>query len=119
MTLPSDRKQERAPAPDIPEITSGEGVPFERDDAENIKTPESNSADNKLSKGKSTKGLDLEKFSLGSSMLGWCLFLMLLCIFLSIWKPDNELIKNGFEAFKLIVMTILGYIFGSNNSKND
>ncbi len=51
-------------------------------------------------------------------MLGWCLFLMLLCILLSLWKPNNELIKNGFEAFKLIVMTILGYIFGSTNSKN-
>mgnify|MGYP007062354241 CR=1 FL=1 len=58
------------------------------------------------------------KFALGSSMLGWCLFLMLLCILLSLWKPNNELIKNGFEAFKLIVMTILGYIFGSTNSKN-
>lgn len=119
MTPPSDKKQEKAAAPDIPEITSGEDAPFEQDDAENIKTPESNSADNKLSKVKSTKGLDFEKFSLGSSMLGWCLFLMLLCILLSIWKPDNELIKNGFEAFKLIVMTILGYIFGSNNPKND
>lgn len=52
-------------------------------------------------------------------MLGWCVFLMMLCIVLSIWKPDNELVKSGFEAFKLIVMTILGYIFGSNNSKKD
>lgn len=58
-------------------------------------------------------------FALGSSMLGWCLFLMLICIVLSLWYPDNELIKNGFEAFKLIVMTILGYIFGSNHTKKD
>ncbi len=63
--------------------------------------------------------LDLRKFSLGSATLGWCIFLMLFCIFLSIWKPDNELVKSGFEAFKLIVMTILGYIFGSNNSNED
>lgn len=61
--------------------------------------------------------MELRKFSLGSSMLGWCLALMVLCIGLSIWKPDNELVQSGFEAFKLIVMTILGYIFGSN-SKN-
>ena len=32
---------------------------------------------------------------------------------------DNELIKSGFEAFKLIVMTILGYMFGSNSSQSD
>lgn len=63
--------------------------------------------------------LDFQKFSLGSTTLGWCILLMFMCIVLSIWNPDNELIKNGFEAFKLIVMTILGYIFGSNSAKRD
>jgi Na+/citrate or Na+/malate symporter len=63
--------------------------------------------------------LDFQKFSLGSTTLGWCIFLMFLCIVLSIWKPDNELVKSGFEAFKLIVMTILGYIFGSNTSRKE
>lgn len=42
----------------------------------------------------------------------------MVCIFISLWKPDNELVNNGFEAFKLIVMTILGYIFGSDNTKS-
>lgn len=60
--------------------------------------------------------IDFRKFSLGSTALGWCIFLMFLCIILSIWQPDNELVKSGFEAFKLIVMTILGYIFGSNSA---
>lgn len=59
--------------------------------------------------------LDIKRFSLGSATLGWCIFLMFFCITLSIWKPDNELIKSGFEAFKLIVMTILGYMFGSQS----
>lgn len=63
--------------------------------------------------------LATRKFQLGSATLGWCIFLMMVCVFLSIWKPGNELIKSGFEAFKLIVMTILGYMFGSNNSKLD
>ena len=63
--------------------------------------------------------LDFQKFSLGSTTLGWCISLMFLCVVLSIWQPDNELIKSGFEAFKLIVMTILGYIFGSNTSKKE
>lgn len=63
--------------------------------------------------------IDTKKFQLGSATLGWCIFLMMACIVLSIWRPDNELIKSGFEAFKLIVMTILGYMFGSNSSKSD
>lgn len=63
--------------------------------------------------------LDFQKFSLGSTTLGWCIAFMLFCIVLSIWNPDNELIKSGFEAFKLIVMTILGYIFGSNTSRKE
>lgn len=63
--------------------------------------------------------LDLRKFSLGFATLGWCIFLMVVCIILSIRWPDNELVKSGFEAFKLIVMTILGYIFGSNSSKSN
>lgn len=29
---------------------------------------------------------------------------------------ESELVNNAFEAFKLITMTVLGYIFGSNNS---
>lgn len=73
-----------------------------------------------LTKEKNAKdSLDFKKFSLGSSTLGWCIFLMFACIVLSLWKPDNELVKSGFEAYKLIVMTILGYMFGSNHSKNE
>lgn len=110
MTVQSDQNP--------PEIVSGEDTPFDlasitqNGQADDI-------ADRELSKVRSAGELDLKKFNLGSSMLGWCLFLMLLCILLSLWKPENELVKNGFEAFKLIVMTILGYIFGSNNPKSD
>lgn len=71
----------------------------------------------KLAMSKDIKDrLEWGRFSIGSKTLGWCIFLMVLCIFLSLLKPDNELIKNGFEAFKLIVMTLLGYMFGSKSS---
>lgn len=60
--------------------------------------------------------MDKLKFSLGSSTLGWCLALMMLCVVLSLGWPDNTLVQNAFEAFKLIVMTILGYIFGSKTT---
>ena len=70
-----------------------------------------------LSKSKNIKErIEWGKFSIGSKTLGWCIFLMVGCIGLSIWQPDNELVESGFEAFKLIVMTLLGYMFGSNNS---
>jgi len=74
----------------------------------------------RLSEKKQPKGsIDFQKFTLGSAALGWCIFLMFVCIVLSIWDPGNELIENGFEAFRVIVMTMLGYIFGSNNAKSN
>lgn len=119
MTQQSDEYQnEIAP----PEIDSEEDIPFESNtDEGNINDKDSahKTKDTSLSVEKLTKDLDFKKFNLGSATLGWCIFLMMLCIFISLWKPDNELVNNGFEAFKLIVMTILGYIFGSNNTKPD
>lgn len=104
-----EQSEERKPV----EINSAEEEPLTSKDDEGKN-------DNALSKDRDTENnLDLKKFSLGSATLGWCIFLMLLCIVLSFWKPDNELLKNGFEAFKLIAMTILGYIFGSNSSKQE
>lgn len=97
----------------LPEILVEEDTPL-------FKTADDGNADKTLSKETPTnQPMDVKKFLLGSSTLGWCIFLMLLCIILSLWFPDNELVKSGFEAFKLIVMTILGYIFGSNNSKTN
>lgn len=88
-----------------PEILQEEDAPFDNGPHSGDNLPKVKDAD---------KQLNLRRFNLGSSILGWCLFLMVVCICLSIWKPDNELVRNGFEAFKLIVMTILGYMFGSN-----
>ncbi|WP_312279290.1 hypothetical protein [Oscillibacter sp.] len=88
-----------------PEILSDEDVPPE--------TERTIQKDCALSRETDTPSLDFKRFTLGSATLGWCIFLMFLCIILSLWKPDNELLKSGFEAFKLIVMTILGFMFGS------
>lgn len=107
MTPPSEK------IPD--EILEEEDVSLTPPNAE-----ESQSRPTELTREKNTRDImNLKKFALGSSTLGWCIFLMMVCIFISLWKPDNELVKNGFEAFKLIVMTILGYLFGSNNSKEE
>lgn len=118
MTQQSDEYQNEV-AP--PEIDSEEDLPFDLntdesniDDKSSIHKPK----DTSLSTEKSTGDLNFQRFSLGSATLGWCIFLMMVCIFISLWKPDNELVNNGFEAFKLIVMAILGYIFGSDNTKS-
>lgn len=92
-----------------PEILEEEDEPF-------VQNSQGDCGDNRLAREVPTDPLGFFKFKLGSSTLGWCITLMFGCILISLWKPDNELVKNGFEAFKLIVMTILGYIFGS--SKN-
>lgn len=88
-----------------PEILHEEDAPFDIGPHMGDNLPKVQKAESPLSQ---------RRFRLGSSLLGWCIFLMMACIALSIWKPGHELIQNGFEAFKLIVMTILGYMFGSN-----
>lgn len=106
MTVQSEMERETI------EIDSAEDEP--------LSTNDNLSVDSDLSKEENTKqGLDLRRFRLGSNMLAWCLILMFVCIILSFWKPDNALLNNGFEAYKLIVMTILGYIFGSNSHSSE
>lgn len=96
----------------LPDIVLDEDIPPGAVGAE--ETPKKKPSDLSLSKEKDVS-LDLKRFSLGSTTLGWCIVLMFLCIVLSIFIPNNELIKSGFEAFKLIVTTILGYVFGSQS----
>ena len=45
------------------------------------------------------------------------MFLMLFCVVLSMISPENDLIRDAFEAFKLIALTVMGFIFGSNAKK--
>lgn len=92
----------------VPEITEEQDVPFNLEDMPDF------SEKKDIITTKDAPNLDLMKFGLGSNMLGWCLFLMMICVLISLWKPDSTLVNNAFEAFKLIVMTILGYIFGTN-----
>ena len=34
-------------------------------------------------------------------------------------EAERSLVSNAFEAFKLIAVTVLGYIFGANQTKPD
>ncbi len=112
MTQPSENNapSERKP----PEILSDEDMPLQNDSPE-----DTHKGDPALSKlAYAERLLPIRKFAVGSAALGWSMALMIICIILSIWQPNNELLKNGFEAFKLIAMTILGYIFGSSVQSN-
>ena len=57
-----------------------------------------------------------KQFRLGSKLLYVCIALMAGCIGLSLWEPEGELLDKGFDAFRLIVMTVLGYLFGTNTT---
>lgn len=94
----------------IPAIESEEDAPF-LDQSNNI--PSATKEELK----EITSSMEDKKFSLGSNILGWCLGIMLVLVILSMFQHDNTLINNAFDAFKLIVMTILGYIFGSNTKQ--
>ena len=47
--------------------------------------------------------------------MGGMMLLVLLDIFFTL---RSELVSNAFEAFKLVTVTVLGYIFGANQSLN-
>lgn len=92
----------------VPEITEEQDIPFSPEDTPNY------SKRKDIIITKDAPNLEPQRFKLGACMLICCLVLMMVCVVISLWKPDNALVNNAFEAFKLIVMTILGYIFGTN-----
>ena len=50
--------------------------------------------------------------------MGAMVVLVLLDVLLSArTEAERTLVSNAFEAFKLIAVTVLGYIFGSNQTK--
>lgn len=71
-------------------------------------------AEEKAAATRTDSWLKRGKFRLGSTTLSWCIALMFLCVLLALWQPENELVKSGFDSFRLIVMTILGYVFGAS-----
>lgn len=51
--------------------------------------------------------------------MGAMVALVLMDVFFSMCSnAERTLIENAFEAFKLIAVTVLGYIFGANQTKS-
>ena len=95
---------------DVPVISSEEDIPFlpKSDDPTLGKEDDINKEITRFRYHTGGKVLYISMAAMGAAVA-----LNLIC---SICKVENELITNAFEAFKLITMTVLGYIFGSNAS---
>lgn len=122
MTTPSseileESKQEKKR--EIPEIKSEEDLPFSTETVVEAIVKPRKAADKSLSK---TDDLTKFRFETGRTVLYVSMAVMAVMVLLDLLEAyrletTSDLIKSAFEAFKLITMTVLGYIFGSNSSK--
>lgn len=55
-----------------------------------------------------------KKLSISAYILLGCIGLMFLCVVLSLAAPESVLLKDAFEAFKMIALVVLGYLFGTS-----
>ena len=104
---------EQIPVP--PSIDCEVDVPFNGAHTSYPETPPSNlgktdSLDDQITKFKYLTGKTVLFISMGAMGLA-----VIVSILLSVWGIDNPLVENAFEVFKLIAMTVLGYIFGSKS----
>lgn len=98
---------------EIPAIIAEEDTPVSRDhryDADN-NLSQLESLNDRITQFKYVTGRRVLYISMGV-MIG----ATIVSIILSCCAVDNELVQNLFEVFKLIAMTVLGYIFGSKTT---
>lgn len=101
----TQRSKDNLP-PDIPE----------EDEALNAIQPKTDTRFSSRTKEWLTK----RKHNLGAHIVYACLVLMALCIAAAIIFPNRgDAAEKGFDAFRLMAMTVLGYIFGSSGNNRD
>ncbi len=57
----------------------------------------------------------------GHNLLGWCLFILFLIYLIEIFKNGgvlSEISKTTVEIIKLIIFSLMGYLFGTNANEN-
>lgn len=97
-----------------PQIRSEIDIPFDGktpspcQSAAQSDLSQTDSLDETITKFKYLTGRKVLFISMGAMGLA-----VVLSIVLSLLKIENSLVENAFEVFKLIAMTVLGYIFGS------
>lgn len=125
MTIPDsdvlDAPLENTHQRTIPTIMHEEDVPFPVN-VDGTSAMPTKPVDKKLNE---TDDLDKEitrfRFATGRTVLYIAMSAMGIMVLLDLivshfWAVERDLIGSAFEAFKLITMTVLGYIFGSSGS---
>lgn len=96
-----------------PQIEGEVDIPFDNTSAPYAETRQNSlsrtdSLDDEITKFKYLTGRKVLFISMGAMGIA-----VLASIVLSILNIQSSLVENAFEVFKLIAMTVLGYIFGS------
>lgn len=99
--------------PEPPQITSEVDIPFDGSSASNqdirpSSLAKTDSLDEEITKFKYVTGKNVLFISMGAMGVA-----VVISIILSFFDIENAMVENAFEVFKLIAMTVLGYIFGS------
>lgn len=108
----------QSPVIEPPKIQSEEDIPFDasRNVQENTsqdKLSKTDSLDDQITRFKYLTGKKVLYISMGAMGAA-----VIISIILSALSVENALVENAFEVFKLIAMTVLGYLFGSNNKSS-
>ena len=107
-----NKTAEDAPLQGLPVIEEEEDRPFPTDgkviDSELDATED---VDNAFKQRKFLTGTAVLFVAMGLM----CLFVVMDVVFSLNGNAERTLINSAFEAFKLIAMTVLGYLFGSSN----
>ena len=107
-----NKTAEDAPLQGLPVIEEEEDRPFPTDgkviDSELDATED---IDNAFKQRKFLTGTAVLFVAMGLM----CLFVVMDVVFSLNGNAERTLINSAFEAFKLIAMTVLGYLFGSSN----
>lgn len=128
MTTPerenSDVTSEQIFQREIPAIRSEEDIPIQKSANSTTGKPGKQLIDRKLNE---TDDLEKEitrfRYSTGKTVLFIAMGAMLVMVAVDILanhylNAASDLIESSFEAFKLITMTVLGYLFGSSGSNS-
>lgn len=105
----TEAEEVSAPERVAPVVDQEEDVPLHSESASSWPRTED------LSQIESVKDkMNWKKLNVGSTTLYACIGIMFICILLSLCHPENTFIETAFDAFKMIAVSVLGYIFGSN-----
>ena len=109
--IKSENVAAQAPVP--PQIKTEIDIPFSNLQSKNTfsrpgNLSETASLDDEITRFKYLTGKKVLFISMGAMGVAVAISVILSC-----FSIENALVENAFEVFKLIAMTVLGYIFGS------